>query len=177
MAVELWESWARVGALLLVLVVAYGWTILVLRVAGKRTLAKLNAFDFVVTIALGSTLSSVILTRDLPLGEGLLAIVGLVALQFSVAWASTRSQLFARLVKSTPTALLVDGELRQDAMARCRVRRDEIAAAARKHGHADMGDVGYVILETDGTFSVLSHSRGGDALDGVDGVDRDRHRG
>ena len=65
--------------------------LVLLRVSGKRTLAKLNAFDFVVIVALGSTLSSVLLSSDVALAEGVTAMVLLVGLQFLVAWLSVRS--------------------------------------------------------------------------------------
>ena len=129
---DVWfESWGRVGALALALVVAYGWLVVVLRVSGKRTLAKLSAFDFVVTIALGSTLSTVIVSRDVPLAEGTLALLGLVVLQYGAARSTRQWSWFDKLVKSQPTALLVDGRLREDAMAHNRVRADEVAAAVR----------------------------------------------
>jgi uncharacterized membrane protein YcaP (DUF421 family) len=41
-----------------------------LRVSGKRTLAKMNAFDLVVTVALGSTLATILLSADVSLAEG-----------------------------------------------------------------------------------------------------------
>lgn len=169
---EVWfESWGRVGALALALVVAYGWLVVVLRASGKRTLAKLSALDFVVTIALGSTLSAVVVSRDIPLVEGMLALLGLVALQYGAARSTRQWEWFDRLVKSHPTALLVHGRLREDAMARNRVRADEVAAAVRKDGFASLGDVACVVLETDGTFSVLDRLGDGTALDGVEGIE------
>jgi uncharacterized membrane protein YcaP (DUF421 family) len=170
MALDAWDGWARVWALAVVLVVAYAWVVVVLRVSGNRTLAKLNAFDFVVTIALGSTLSSVILSRSVPLVEGLLALGGLVLLQFVVAWSSSRSGAVDRAVKSDPTAVVVAGRLRHDALLRCRVSEDEVAAAIRKHGSGTLDDVQYVVLETDGTFSVLTGATDDWTLAGVDGA-------
>jgi uncharacterized membrane protein YcaP (DUF421 family) len=63
----------------------------------------MNAFDLVVTVALGSTLATVILSKDVALAEGLLAL--LFALQWVVAWGSTRSQWVSELVKSEPQIL------------------------------------------------------------------------
>ena len=59
---------------------------LILRISGKRTLAKMNAFDFVVTVALGSTLATVFLSKDIALAEGLFAFALLAGLQRIVAW-------------------------------------------------------------------------------------------
>jgi uncharacterized membrane protein YcaP (DUF421 family) len=173
------ETWGRLAALGLALVLAYVWFVGVLRISGKRTLSKLNAFDFIVTIALGSTLATVILSREIPMVEGMVALVGLVLLQYAVARATRRWSSFDRLVKDQPTALVVDGEIRQDAMARCRVRRDEVAAELRKKGIGSFQQVDVVVLETDGTFSVLEDAEDGSALDGVEGIagGSDRRRG
>lgn len=65
----------------LVALLAYGSLVLVLRFAGKRALSKLNAFDFVVTVALGSTLATVLLSGDVAFLEGFLAFAMLALLQ------------------------------------------------------------------------------------------------
>ena len=83
--------------------------LLLLRVSGKRTLTKMNAFDLVVTVALGSTLATVMLTKSVALAEGLTAFVLLIFLQFVLTWLFVRSQAASRLVKSEPTLLVYQG--------------------------------------------------------------------
>lgn len=134
---------------------AYVALLILLKLSGKRTLAKLNAFDFVVTIALGSTLSTVLLSKDVALAEGVVAMALLVTLQFSVAWLVSRSARIERLVKSEPTLLYRDGFLIH-AMHRARVSEGELRQAARSQGHADLDDVTAMVLESDGTISALA---------------------
>ena len=55
-------------------VLAYAALIIFLRISGKRTLSKLNAFDLVVTVALGSTLSSILVQKSIALAEGATAL-------------------------------------------------------------------------------------------------------
>ncbi|MEZ6111860.1 MAG: hypothetical protein R3C99_12705 [Pirellulaceae bacterium] len=55
-------------------VLAYVCLIILLRVSGKRTLSKMNAFDLIVTVALGSTLATVLLSKDVTLAQGSLAL-------------------------------------------------------------------------------------------------------
>jgi uncharacterized membrane protein YcaP (DUF421 family) len=83
--------------------------VLLLRVSGKRTLTKMNAFDLVVTVALGSTLATVLLTKSVALAEGLTAFMLLIFLQFVLTWLSVRSRAVSRLVKSEPTLLAYQG--------------------------------------------------------------------
>ena len=134
---------------------AYSFVVLLLRTSGKRTLAKLNAFDLVVTVALGSTLASVMTSNTLPLANGLLALALLVVLQFAVAWLSLRSRWFERLVKSEPVLLFYDGRYLDGAIRSARLTPGEILAVARSSGQADMDEVKAVVLETDGSLSVV----------------------
>ena len=93
------DSWFGLLRVLVVGTLAYLALVVLLRTFGKRTLAKLNAFDLVVTVALGSTLATVLLSKSVALMEGLLAFVLLAGLQYVVAWLSVRSQGFSDLVK------------------------------------------------------------------------------
>ncbi|NPC42874.1 DUF421 domain-containing protein [Nocardioides sp. zg-1230] len=149
------DSWSGLVRVAVVGTCAYAALVVLLRSSGKRTLAKLNAFDFVVTVALGSTLATVLLSSTVALAEGVLALALLAALQYVVAWASTRSRRVERLVKSRPALIYRNGFL-DDAMRRERVTRGEVAQAARGQGHADLGSVAAVVLETDGTLSLLT---------------------
>ncbi len=148
------DTWSDLVRVVVVGTCAYVALMVLLRTAGKRTLAKLNAFDFVVTIALGSTLATVLLSSSVALAEGVAALALLVGLQYVVAWASVRSRRVERLVKSSPTLLYRHGFL-NDAMRRERVTVDEVEQVARSQGHANLDSVGAVVLETDGTLSFL----------------------
>ncbi len=137
-------------------IVAYVALIAMLRLTGKRTLSKMNAFDLIVTVALGSTLASVMLNASVPLVDGLLALGLLVMLQFLITWASVRSAHVRALVKSEPTLLASDGNYHREAMRHQRVLEDEIDAALREHGYDRLDEVRYVILENDGKLSVIA---------------------
>lgn len=157
---------ATVGAL------AYFGLIVFLRVSGKRTLAKMNAFDLVVTVALGSTLASALLTEDVALLEGLLGLAVLICLQFIVTWLSVRSRLIRRLVRSEPTLLYYRGQLLDRALRSERVTESEVYQAVRAGGFASLEAVRAVVLESDGSFSVVtSEAPSNSALAQVSGVE------
>lgn len=141
---------------------AYAALIAVLRISGKRTLAKMNAFDLVVTVALGSTLATIVLSKDVALAEGVLALVVLVGLQFVLAWSALRFGWVETVAKSRPQALLVDGRIDPAALKRERVTREEVMAAIRGSGHGDPSRMAAVVLETDGSFSVIARDQAGD---------------
>jgi len=150
--------------LLRVLVVgtlAYLWLIAVLRVTGKRTLAQLNAFDFIVTVALGSTLATVLLSSTVALAEGALALLLLAVLQLVAAWLSSRSRGVAQAVTAGPTLLLRDGEVLHRALADQRITLDSLEAAVRSSGVGGLELVAAVVLETNGKISVIGREQAG----------------
>jgi len=149
------DTWSELGRICIVGVLAYVAVIVFLRVSGNRTLAKMNAFDFIVTVALGSTLATILLSKEVSLTEGLVALAMLIGLQFAITWLSVRLPLVDGLVKSEARLLLLRGDFLPDAMRRARVVEGEILAAVRGDGIASLDDVEAVVLETDGSFSVV----------------------
>jgi uncharacterized membrane protein YcaP (DUF421 family) len=150
-----WESLLRV---LVVGGSAYVALVILLRISGKRTLTKLNAFDLVVTVALGSTLATVLLNREVPLVEGVAAFALLILLQWAVATLSVRSTRIRKLVKAEPTLLLHRGEMLDGALRDQRVTREEVESVVRAAGLATVADAAAVVLETDGSMSVVPRS-------------------
>jgi uncharacterized membrane protein YcaP (DUF421 family) len=97
--------------------------------------------------------------------------VVLAALQAVVSWITSRSRGARQAVTSGATALVRDGSLLEDAMRRQRVATEEVRAAVRGAGYADLVDVRLVVLETDGSMSVIGRSSAGTwAIDDVDGA-------
>jgi uncharacterized membrane protein YcaP (DUF421 family) len=154
------DGWADIGRVLLVGTLAYAGLVLFVRISGKRTLAKMNAFDLVVTVALGSTLATVLLSKDVALAEGLSAFALLIALQYVVAIAAMRSKTVRRAVKSEPRLLARDGALLAQALKAERVTPQEVHAAIRSSGARGLHEVAAVVLETDGEFSVIKTGEG-----------------
>lgn len=151
----LFDSWEDLLRILVVGPMAYVALVAMLRTSGARTLSKLNAFDLVVTVALGSTLATVLLDTAVSLAEGAVALLVLVLLQYVVSRSSLRWPALERVVKSEPVLVYHRG-FRHDEMRRARVTEDEMRQAARGSGRASLDDVVAVVLETDGTLSVLS---------------------
>lgn len=156
------DSWSDVLRILAVGPAAYVLLVLVLRVSGKRTLAKLNAFDLVVTVALGSTLATIFLNKDVSWSEGAAALAVLAALQFVVAAGTAFLPAGRSVVTAKPTKLLHNGEMLDTALRRQRVTRTEVRQAVRASGIGDVTAVAAVVLESDGTLSVIARDKLGD---------------
>jgi uncharacterized membrane protein YcaP (DUF421 family) len=149
------DDWAGIWRTALVGALAYIGLVAFVRIAGKRTLAKMNAFDLIVTVALGSTLATILLSKDVALAEGLVAFALLIGLQFAITWLSVRTDVVPNLVKSKPTLLAYRGDLVSETLRRERVSDEEVFQAVRQSGFAGLEETHAVVLETDGSFSVI----------------------
>lgn len=130
--------------------------VFLLRISGKRTLSKMNQFDFVITIAFGSAIASILLQKSIPLIEGITALALLIFLQFIVTWSSVRFSFVDNLIKSEPTLVFYQGRFLKSNMKSVRVNESEIYSAMRTNGINDIKDVYQVIVETKGSLSVIT---------------------
>lgn len=166
------NNWDEVIRVIVIGVATYVALVFLLRITGNRTLSKMNSFDLVVTVAFGSTLSSILIDDSITFTLGIAALALLIFLQFVVTWLSVRSKAISSLVKTQPTLVLKDGQFLQDAMKKTRITESEIRSAVRKHGHGGVELIHAVVLETDGSLSVVAQSSQGSssALQGVRGA-------
>lgn len=153
------DSWPKVLRSVLMAFCAYSVLVLFLRVSGKRTLSKMNVFDFVFVVALGSALAQTILSSDVTLTQSAAALATLIALQILLSWLCTKSPRVDSILNGEPRLLFHRGKMLIDAMHSARVTHEEVRAAIRNAGVMDMTDVDSVVLETDGTFSVVHESK------------------
>jgi uncharacterized membrane protein YcaP (DUF421 family) len=160
--VTMWfDTWPEVARVAGAAAAAYVSLIVVLRMSGKRTLATLNAFDFVVTVALGSVVATIALSAEVAVVEGLAAFVVLIGLQFVVAWSVARHDMVRSGVKSRAVTLVRDGQLLHDAIKAERLHPEEIHQAVRRSGVGGLELVAAVVAETDGTLSVVTRDQAG----------------
>jgi uncharacterized membrane protein YcaP (DUF421 family) len=164
------DAWSDIARVALIGSAAYISLIVVLRISGKRTLAKLNAFDLVVTVAVGSTLATILLNSDVSFAEGVTALALLAVLQFLAATISSRFTLGRAVVTARPTLLVSQGRCLDEALRSQRVSVDQIRQAIRSTGQGDVSQVAAVVLEPDGSLSVITKDKIGDwsALAGLE---------
>lgn len=149
-----WNSLQRVA---LCTVISYFALFLFIRISGKRTLAKINAFDFVVTITLGSTLSSMILA-NVTVAEGSVALVIIIGLQYLLAKMSFQSPKLESIINSDPVLLYFDGRYLDDNMKKESITRDDLYSQVRKYRLENMADVKAIVMEVNGEITVVKKS-------------------
>lgn len=115
----------------------------------------MNAFDFIITVGLGSSLATVALNRNVPLADGILVFLLLIYLQFSITWLSVRTNKVKKAVTSQPTLLLYKGVLFDEILKRERITMEEIHFMARSRGFNALEEIGAIVLETTGDITVI----------------------
>ena len=148
-------GWRPLVRIVVVGVSMYVSLVVFLRLSGSRTLATMNAFDFIVTVAIGSVFGRALTAKAVSLAEAIVAFALLVALQYVVTRLQVRWPVVSRAVTNPPRLLYFRGEFLQDAIRSERVTEDEIRTAARKNDHESLAEVEAVVLESSGEFSVL----------------------
>ena len=157
---RLGTSGPDLGAVVVSTVLVYALVVLLTRLSGPRSLAKMSSFDFAATVAVGSTLASAALTSA-PLSNGAVALVVLFGLQ-AIVGVLRRRGAFAGLIDNSPLLLMAGSRVLDDHLQQARISREELYGQLRSAGVHRLEQVTAVVLETTGDLSVLT---GGAAVD------------
>ena len=157
---DTWFSgWDKLGTIAVTALTFYIYVVALVRIFGKRTTNQLNNCDWIITFAIGSIVASGILLEEVTVLDSALAILILAILQWLTTWTVLRSRFASKMVKSDPTLLLHKGRFIESAMNHTRVSEEEIRAVLRSKGMFSVDEANWVILETNGTFSVMPHDK------------------
>lgn len=148
-------GWTPLVRILVVGVAMYVTLVVFLRISGSRTLSDMNAFDFIITVAIGSVFGRALTAKSVTLAEAVVAFALLVVLQYVVTRLQVRWSFFSRLVTNPPSLLYFRGEFLRSEMARQRVTESELRSAVRKKQGGSLADVDAIILESNGEFSIV----------------------
>lgn len=149
------DNWESIFRTLIIGILAYISLIIMLRISGKRTLSQMKEFDFIVTVALGSTLATVLLSKDVTLASGITALALLILLQYLLAVTSVRSKQFSSLISSEPTLVFFNGKFLHHTLKAERITEAEVRSVLRSQQVSALDEVYAVVLESNGQFSVV----------------------
>jgi uncharacterized membrane protein YcaP (DUF421 family) len=141
------------GALLV-----YFAVLLYTRIAGLRSFAKMSGTDFAGTVAIGSAMATVVLSRSVPLAQGLVGIGMFFLIPVGLAFLRRRGTGIDRIVENQPLLLMRDGELIEHNLGRGRVSIEDLRAKLREANVIQLSQLKAVVLETTGDVSVLHGS-------------------
>ncbi|RZK53180.1 MAG: DUF421 domain-containing protein [Pedobacter sp.] len=156
----LFKDWETLYHIAICATISFLALFIFIRISGKRTLAKLNAFDFVVSVTLGSTLSSMMLLKT-TVAEGCAALIIIIVLQYLLAYFAKKSTNLEKVINSTPSLLFYNGKFVEDVMKRELITEEEIYAEIRKYRIENVADVRAVVMELNGELTVIKKSNDG----------------
>jgi uncharacterized membrane protein YcaP (DUF421 family) len=149
------HDWASLGRIIVLGILSYLAMIATIRIIGKRSLSKFDAFDFIITVALGSLLANIMVSKNLTLADGVVAIIVLLGVQHLMVIAVCRWQFFENVMRSEPSLLFYRGQFLGEMMHKEKVTEEDVISAMRMSGISAMEDVEAVVLERDGTLSAM----------------------
>lgn len=166
--------WGGFEPLLRIVVVGtltYIGIVLILRFSGKRTLASMNAFDFIITVAMGSAFGRILTAQSVSVSEAITAFLLLVCLQFLFSFFELRSKRFSKLMSSRPTLLFYNGKFVEKNMKKQRLQKTDLMGMIRQKKYGSMEQIEAIIFESNGSISVIGKSSAGNhsTLDDVPG--------
>lgn len=154
----LWNGTEPLARILIVGTAAYLAIVIILRISGKRTLASMSAFDFIIAVAVGAVFGRTLTAKELSLSETLTAFLLLAVLQFVFAYLENRSKTFKKVFNTRPTLLFYKGKFLEENLHKERLDKSKVFSAVRKKGFGSLEQVAAVILEIDASFSVITKS-------------------
>lgn len=164
-----WDDWIGTSFLGVGMVIAsaigiYLSVIIFTRIAGPRSFSKLSAFDFAMTVAVG-TLIGTAASGDPPMSQAVVAIATLYALQVTVALIRRHSTALKSAIDNEPVLLMARGHILRENMAGVRITESDLWAILRQAGVANPDGVLAMVMETTGDVSVLKSSGPDSKLD------------
>lgn len=128
--------------------------IVLVRLVGPRSLSGVSSFDFACVVAFGAVLGRTVLLTDPTLMIGLVALASFFAMQ-GLLGVLRQSRRLDRWINRPPTMLVDEGVLLHDNMRRAHIVDDEVRYALRRHGARSLQDVRCVVLERNGSLTVI----------------------
>lgn len=134
----------------------YLFLLMLFRIAGRRTLAQMTNFDFVLLLIISEATQNAMIGNDYSLSNGMLVILTLVGMDISLSLLKQRFHILERYLDGLPLVLVVDGRPIAELLKRARIDEQDILSSAReKHGLERMDQIRYAVLENHGSISII----------------------
>jgi uncharacterized membrane protein YcaP (DUF421 family) len=136
-------------------VIVYFFLLIGLRLAGKRELAQLNPFDFIVLMTLSNTVQNAIIGDDNTVLGGIIGAGSLIAINYLIVKLARSNRRLQRLLAGRADVLVKNGHIQKDHLDRELISKPELLAAAHKQGITSLKEVDYCVLEPTGTLTFI----------------------
>jgi uncharacterized membrane protein YcaP (DUF421 family) len=136
--------------------IVYMLLLFIFRLAGRRTLAQMTTFDFILLLIISEATQNAMIGDDPSITNAMLVIISLVSLDIILSLVKRWSPLAERWLEGKPMIIVEHGRLLTDLMKKARIDEADVMTAARdKHGLERMNQIKYAVLETNGQISII----------------------
>ncbi len=158
---ELWTTWPQVGSIVFRTLVVYFFILAGIRLAGKREVGQLAPFDFALILLIANAVQNAMVGPDTSLVGGLVAATVLLCVNYVLGRLAAKSRRIERLLRGRARILVYHGKVDEEALRDEGLTHEDVLQALREHGCPAVNDCRLVVLETDGTISVIDNHRNG----------------
>lgn len=142
-------------------VVMYAFLLIVFRISGKRTLAQMTPFDFILLLVIGEATQQALLGDDFSVTNAFIVITALLATDLGLAIMKQRFGLLGKITEGVPVLIVENGEIIADRADKARIDEEDILQAARQtQGLETMDQIKYAVLERSGGISIIPERSG-----------------
>jgi uncharacterized membrane protein YcaP (DUF421 family) len=135
--------------------------LLLFRITGKRSLAQITTFDFVLLLIISEAIQQAMIDNDNSMTNAFLIVLTLLGLDVAISLLKQRSPTFEKLIDDVPLVLVEDGRPLKDRMDKARVDESDILSSARElQGLERMDQIKYAVLERSGGISIIPKQAG-----------------
>jgi uncharacterized membrane protein YcaP (DUF421 family) len=139
----------------------YAVVLVIMRLSGRRTVAELTPFDFVLLLIIAETTQQALLGDDFSITNAAVLIITLFTLDIILSHVKKWRPWLGRLLDGYPTVLIRSGKVDKHALRRARVTEEDILLSARQsQGIGRLDEIKHAILETDSGISVIPRKSG-----------------
>ena len=134
----------------------YLFLLLIFRISGKRSLAQITTFDFVLLLVIGEASQQALIGKDYSIITAMLAIATLMAIDIALSLIKDRAPTVDRWLEDVPVIVVAHGQPLYERMKQERVDLDDVLSAARSlHGLECLEQIKYAVLERNGGISII----------------------
>ena len=138
--------------------IIYIVVILALRLMGKRQIGQLQPSELVVAMMLSELASIPLENNGTPLLTGIIPVLTLLVAETTFSFLTLKSRRIRKVLSGTPTIVVEKGKIQEKELERLRYNIDDLLEELRTSGFANILDVEYAIIESNGNLSVFPKS-------------------
>jgi uncharacterized membrane protein YcaP (DUF421 family) len=142
----------------------YAFIVLAIRLFGKKELSQLSITDLVLILLISNAVQNAMVGDDTSLQGGLLAAFTLFLLNYIIKYISFKSNFFSKILEGEPVMLVYKGFIKKENLNSQKISQQELEAVAREHGLKNISDAELIMLERDGSISVISKELNGQTI-------------